>query len=190
MLSILGIFTYLKGRVRENFSKDLTPEVLEVLVDIFKVRKVSIIIKSLTFLNYTFSVNARWPTLIHANSPICNQSSSGNHIGFIHDCRCKPMNVVWTGTCASLIKKMLNATIYWREKLHRWAKKEIQHLITLIIQSCPKLQNHLRCIFFLKLSGRYEALKDSMSEAASIPPSWCTLAEVMPISKTNTKQYL
>ena len=58
------------------------------------------------------------------------------------------------------------------------------------IQSCPKLQNHLRCIFFLKLSGRYEALKDSMSEAASIPPSWCTLAEVMPISKTNTKQYL
>ena len=33
--------------------------------------------------------------------------------------------------------------------------------------------------FLFKLSARYEALKDSMSEAASIPPSWITLAEVM-----------
>lgn len=48
---------------------------------------------------------------------------------------------------------------------------------------------HLRCIFLFKLSAKYEALKDSMSEAASIPPSWCTLAEVI-TSKTNTKQYL
>jgi hypothetical protein len=38
----------------------------------------------------------------------------------------------------------------------------------------------LLTFFFLsKLSGRYEVLKESMSETASIPPSWCTLAEVM-----------
>ena len=44
---ILGIFTYLKQSVRENLSKDLTPNVLEVLVDIFKVRREHTLVNTL-----------------------------------------------------------------------------------------------------------------------------------------------
>ncbi|CAB3980073.1 rhophilin-1 isoform X1 [Paramuricea clavata] len=92
----VGIFTYLKQSVRENLSKDLTPNVLEVLVDIFKVQA--------------------------------------------HEC-------------------ILN-----------WDMRESDN-------------EDVECYNILareaaQLSGRYEVLKESMSETASIPPSWCTLAEV------------
>ncbi|XP_028392459.1 rhophilin-2-like isoform X2 [Dendronephthya gigantea] len=92
----VGIFSYLKQSVKSKLSKDLSPEVLDVLVDIFKVQA--------------------------------------------HEC-----------------------TLNWDM---RESDKEDVECYNILAREAAQL------------SGRYEALKDSMTETASIPPSWCTLAEV------------